>query len=257
MGIIIWLFPLNLNAQNINPQLRSFDNLFPNLSAEQRASVFSDGVIRSPARNGSLVLLPSVSSGIDLPDRIRAKGHQYLTETLLVVPYGQRPLGILDAYNVMGNVRDLKGRTYSSHTRNQEVPLFEDATRMESDRRNNPIPDPPPASFVPSRETIYIRLKDANFGNSFYRADIAPTANGLLYSLTNYRSITYLLFTVMREGNFSAFVYTEPLREGMLIYSVAGADVSDFIARQIDIPSAIGKRLAVFIDWISDGLRTL
>jgi hypothetical protein len=256
-GIMIWLFPLYLYSQNANSQLRSLDELFPNLSAEQRAAVFSEGVIHSPRRSGSLELLPSAFSGIDLPDRIRAKGYQFLTESLLIIPYGQRPLEILDAYNAMGKVRDLKGRLYNSNTRNREVPLFEDATRMESDRRNNPIPDPPPASFVPSSETVYIRLKDVNFGNSYYRANITPTDNGLLYSLTNYRNITYLLFTVMREENFSSYIYTEPIREGMLIYSVAGTDVTDFIARQIDIPSAISKRLAVFIGWIGDGLRSM
>jgi hypothetical protein len=43
----------------------------------------------------------------------------------------------------------------------------------------------------------------------------------------------------------------------MLIYSLAGTDVSDFIANRIDIPSAISKRLAVFIDWVSDGIKTI
>jgi hypothetical protein len=100
-------------------------------------------------------------------------------------------------------------------------------------------------------------LKDVNFGNTYYRADITPAGRGLLYSLTNYRTISYLLFTVMREENFSAYLYMEPVVEGMLIYSVAGTDVSDFISNQIDIPSAISKRLAVFIGWISDGLRAM
>ena len=58
----------------------------------------------------------------------------------------------------------------------------------------------------------------------------------------------------MREEKFHAFLYMEPLVEGMLVYSVAGTDVSDFVANRIDIPSAISKRLAVFVDWINDGL---
>jgi hypothetical protein len=248
-GILIWVFQLFA-------QSRSFDALFPQLNENIRQEAFSEaGIIRSLEPGQNLVLSPSPHSMIDLVDRIRSKGYPYLTESLLLIPYTTRPLGLLDAYNALGKVQNLKGRLYHSHTRDSEIPLFEDAVRLESDRRNNTIPDPPPASSLPSKETVHIRLKDVNFGNTYYRAEISPYGSGLLYDLTNYRTITYLLFPVMREGQFTAFLYMEPLAEGMLIYSVAGTDVSNFVARQIDIPSAISKRLAVFVGWISDGLR--
>jgi hypothetical protein len=163
----------------------------------------------------------------------------------------------LDAYNALGKIRDLKGRVYHSFTRDSFVPLFEDATRLDSTRRTSAIPDPEPAKILPLSETVYIRLKDVNFGNSYYRGDVSTSPYGVTYNLTNYRSLTYLFFTVMKEEKFSAVLYMEPLTEGMLVYSVAGADASDFIASKIDIPSAISKRLAVFIGWISDGLKTM
>jgi hypothetical protein len=47
----------------------------------------------------------------------------------------------------------------------------------------------------------------------------------------------------------------EPLSEGVLLYSVSGADVSDFIAKQVDMPSAVTKRLRVITDWVIDGLK--
>jgi hypothetical protein len=47
------------------------------------------------------------------------------------------------------------------------------------------------------------------------------------------------------------------LADGILVYSMAGADASDFIANRIDIPSAISKRLLVFMGWIKDNLKTL
>ena len=58
----------------------------------------------------------------------------------------------------------------------------------------------------------------------------------------------------MKENKFTAVLYMEPLTDGMLVYSMAGADASDFAANRIDIPSAISKRLAVFIGWIRDNL---
>jgi hypothetical protein len=248
---LLFLISLPLEA-------RSFDEIFPNLTESRRNEVFSEGgAIRSVNKGEGLEFLPAPSSGVDLPNRILAKNPAYLAESLLVVPYTGRPLTVLDAYNALGKVQSLSGRLYRSHTRNQEVPLFEDATRLESAKRINPIPDPPPAPVLPSGETVYLRLKDTNFGNSYYQADISFSSSALLYSLSNFRSISYLFFTVMKEEKFSALLYLEPLEEGMLVYSIAGTDVSDFIAGKINIPSAIAKRLAVVVDWVSDGIREM
>ena len=253
LGILAFLF--FMFPQTAGAQARSFNDIFPTLAANYRAEAFAGGAIRTVGKGDSLQILPSQASGIDIPERIRNKGYAYLSESVLVVPYGSRTLRVLDAYNALGKVQNLKGILYNSHSKNEAVPLFEEATRVESDRRNNPIPDPLPASSIPSSETVYIRLKDVNFGNTYYKADITPYGRGILYSLTNYRNISYLFFTVMKEGNFSAYLYMEPLREGMLVYSAAGSDVSNFVAGQVDIPSAISKRLAVFVEWVSNGLR--
>jgi hypothetical protein len=237
-------------------EARSFEDIFPELGTELKARVFAEGgVIRALEKNGKLQLFPAAASGIDLHSRMTQKGYGYLVESLLVIPYAGKTLNILDTYNALGKVRNLKGRLYHSATRDADIPLFEDATRLEGAKRTGAIPDPPPAASVPASETIYIKLKDVNFGNSYYKADIAPQGRGIVYSLSNFKSLTYLLFPVMKEDKFSAYLYLEPLDEGVLVYSIAGADVSDFIASKIDIPSAISKRLAVFLDWINDGIR--
>jgi len=206
-------------------------------------------------KNEALELLPSSSSGINIKDALMVKQPAYLAESLLVIPYSGRTLTRLDAYTALGKIRDLKGRLYHSHTRNAEIPLFEDATRIESAKKTNPIPDPQPAKELPSSETVYIRLKDVNFGNTYYRGDVSVSPYGITYNLTNFNNLTYLFFTVMKEEGFTAILYMEPLTEGMLVYSIAGAGASDYIANRINIPSAIEKRLAVFIGWISDGIK--
>lgn len=238
--------------------LRSFDRLFPAINEKYRAEVFSEtGLIHSIGKNGSLELIPSPSSGIDIHRTVLAKNHSYLSESLLVVPYSGKIPDKLDAYNALGKISDLKGRLYRSHSKNSEVPLFEEATRLEGAKRTGAIPDPAPASVLPAGETVYIRLKDVNFGNSYYKADFSAGEYGVIYNLTNFKNLTYLFITVMKEERFSAILYLEPLAEGMLVYSVAGADASDFIANRIDIPSAISKRLAVFIGWVTDGIANI
>jgi len=237
-------------------KLRSFDDLFPGLGGSQKKAVFGEeGYIRSHDKNEPFELAPAPASGIEIAGDLMKTQVSYLAESLLVIPYSTKVLDRLDAYNALGRIKDLKGRLYHSFTRKQDVPLFEDATRLDNAKRTNSIADPPPAAALPQSETVYMRLKDVNFGNTYYRGDMSAGPYGVTYRLSNFKTITYLIFTVMKEEKFSAVLYLEPLREGMLVYSVAGADASDFIASKIDIPSAIEKRLAVFIGWIGDGLK--
>ena len=245
-------FPFSASA---NP-LRSFYDIFPNLNEYQRNEVFSpEGIIRSTRATESMEFLPSPGSGIDLESVIRGINPSFFSESLLIIPHPGRALDRLDAYNALGNIRDLSGRLYHSYTRNAEIPLFEEATRIEGGRRSSPIPDPPPALALPLSETVHMRLRDANFGNSYYRGDMTASTYGIIYTLTNTRNLTFMFVPVIREGSFIAALYMEPLLEGMLIYSMAGASASEFIANRVHIPSAISKRLAVFIEWISYGLK--
>jgi hypothetical protein len=61
------------------------------------------------------------------------------------------------------------------------------------------------------------------------------------------------LIPVIKQEKFTAQLYFEPITEGILVYGLAGADVSDFIMSRMDMSSAIGKRLAVIISWVIDG----
>ena len=237
--------------------LRSFGELFPSLGEDQKKEAYSeDGTIRTVRKNEALEFLPALNSGINLYETVMKTNPTYLAESLLVIPYQGRVFTRLDAYNALGKISDLKGRLYHSHTRDAYVPLFQEATMLENVKSNKAVPDPLPALELPNSETVFIRLKDINFGNCYYRTDLSVTPFGLTYKITNTKNITYLLFTVLREEKFTSILYLEPLTEGMLIYSMAGADASDFIANMIDIPSAISKRLMVFLGWIKDGLRT-
>jgi hypothetical protein len=240
-------------------QLRSFDVIFPGLPANVRSAAFSnEGYIGTSAKSTGIKSLGgAVTSKIDpqIAGAVLSKQPGFIVESLLVIPKTQGT-SLLSVYNALGNIRGLKGRLYSSFTRSKDVALFEDATRLESEKKNVPIPDPAPAVRLPSSETVYIRLKDVNFGNSFYRGEVKLSQYGLRYSLSNYKNISYLFVTVIKEEKFNVQLYFEPIQEGVLIYSIAGADVSDFVASKIDMASAISKRLAVIIAWVAEGIAS-
>ena len=259
LGLLLFIIPSAARAEaSPASPLRSFSELFPGISEEQKSAIFSEeGLIRVMERGERLELVPASSSGIDLHSQIVQREHNFLTEIVLVVPHPGEKLDKLDAYNALIPIRGLSGLLFHSHSRQEMVPLFEDATRIESERRTTPIPDPPPATQLPSQETIFVRLRDVNFGNTFYRGEFARSRYGIIYRLTNFRTIRFLLFPVLREENLSATLYMEPINEGMLIYIVAGADVSNFVANRIHIPSAIAKRGEVFLTWVRDALRAI
>jgi len=244
-------------------QLRTFDEIFPAISENARSSAITDsGYVKSSRKATGFVITGNQRGSLLDPSIINAvlrTNPGYIVESISIIP-GSRSVTLIDIYNALGNIRGLKGRLYNSATRNQEVPLFEDATRIAGERQTSAIPDPPPSNNLPQTETVYLRLKDINFGNTFYRGEMALVhgtnrVHGLSYTLSNFRNMTYLMVPVIREGKFVAQLYFEPIREGILIYSLAGADISDFFASRIHVDSAISKRLAVITEWAADGIR--
>lgn len=239
-------------------QTRSFDDIFPHLAPEIRSRVFSpQGFIESLDSEKSSRLLNASSLDPRLSDGVFDGEPTFLLESLLVLPMEDKPSNLLAVYNALGKIRALKGRLYFSESRRQNIPLFEEATRIAGEKRTTAIPDPGPATVIPPSETIYLRIKDANFGNSYYRGNIRQDFSGLIYHLSNYKDLTYLFVPVIQEEKFAAQIYFEPIAEGILLYSLAGAEVSKFISSKIDMPSAIAKRLAVIISWVVDGIGPL
>jgi len=258
--IIIALFFHLMCIVYISAQLRTFNDIFPDLSRKELSAVFNEtGLIRTNSKSNGFDIIGSNKSavGIDpaIINTVLSIDPGYLVESISVIPGNQEEVTLLDVYNALGNIRNLKGRLYSSFTKKQLVPLFEDATRIMSEKQTTPIPDPPPSIFVPSGETVYLKLKDINFGNSYYRGEVKLVQKGLCYTLTNIKNLSYLFVPVIKEGNFIALLYFELISEGLLIYGFAGINISDFFASKIDVNSAIRKRLAVITSWAADGIQ--
>jgi hypothetical protein len=258
--IILVLIFNSLCAIHVFAQLRTFDDIFPDVGQKIRVSALGGGYgyVSFTWKSGGFDLLigSSKTSGIAaiVSDTVLERKPGFIIESISVISGENVKADLLDVYNALGNIRGLKGRLYNSYTRNQAVPLFEDATRIKSEKQTTEIPDPAPAKSVPENEIMYIKLKDVNFGNSYYKGEMTLIQNGLCYSMTNFKSLTYFLFPVIKEGKFIAKLYFEPISEGILIYSIAGADISDFVASKIDMDSAIAKRLAVITSWAADGI---
>lgn len=233
---------------------RTFAQAYPLLDAAGRAEAFSAEGLLESRDGGKAAFAPAGTGGLDPAAVLQARKPSFLVESVRVLPYGSSQADLRAVYHALSQVRALAGRTYRSSSRGKEIPLFEEAVRIEGPRKNVSLPDPAAPRSVPERETMYLRLKDANFGNSYYRADIQGAAQALRYALTNERALSYGIIPVMGEDKFAASLYVEPLAEGILVYGIAAAEVSSFVASRVNIPSAIRKRLEVIMDWLEDGL---
>jgi hypothetical protein len=239
-------------------QLRAFNDIFPNLSKDERSEVFSDeSFVKTNTKKSGFDIIGEKTVGIDpaIIKKVLDIDPGYLVESISIIPGNPEDVTLLDIYNALGKIRNLKGKLYSSYTRNQFVPLFEEATRITSEKNTTSIPDPPPSKSIPQEETVFLKLKDINFGNSYYRAEAKLFKNGLCYTLTNFRSLSYLFVPIIKEGNFIALLYLEPVKEGVLIYGFAGINISEFFASKISVNSAISKRLGVITAWASEGIQ--
>ena len=241
-------------------QLRSLSEIYPEVREADKADFFSEeGNIRLVHNINDLKFTPPVPGNFNVLGSLPSKKHSHIVEIVRVVPYNGKKADLLSIYNAFCRVRSLENLLYHSFSQDKYIKLFENTSLVESKKRYNTlIADPPPAASLPQTKTMYLKLKDYYFGNTYYEAGITPntpnaSGQGLLFSLTNFRHIYYVI-PVIGEGKFLAQLYIEPIEEGILAYSASGADVSNFVAKQISIWSVIEKRLDVFLRWMLDGL---
>jgi hypothetical protein len=244
--------PLIYEVPTFEP--RSLDDIFPNISRLLRIMAMSDEGVRSFfVKDENPLLVPNPDMEIDLLSSVMKKNPSHLIEALLVVPYNGREFDLLDIYNALGRIEKIKN--YPVPLNGNDFYIFTESTRIESARNRRALPDPSPAVILPFSDTIYLRLKEINFGNLFLRLDLSISMYGITYSMTNFTDVRYFLIPIMKAERFNTVIYLEPVREGMLIYSVTGFYIPGFIADRVNLTPNINRRIKIFIDWITDGLR--
>jgi hypothetical protein len=233
---------------------RSFDDIFPGLSRGEKLNVMDKGGVRYAfEKNNTPMMIPAPDSGIDLLTSVMSRKPSHIIEALVVVPYIKRELDFLDIYNALRRIKNIQDHTIT--VRGNNVKLFVDTTRIESAQRRRPVPDPPRADTLPFSETMYLRFVDQNMGDIYIRGDISISLYGITYSLTNFRDVSFSIFRIMKAESFSTVIYLEPVKEGILVYSMSGLYIPGFIAHRVNLTPNINYRITALFNWISDGLR--
>jgi len=235
-------------------ETRSFSQIFPSLSRSQTARAMSEAGLRYYFQNDSSPsLIPDPASGINILNSVMEKKPSHIIEALVVVPYSGREYDMLDIYNALGRIEKIKDHTVLLNGKDFNV--FQDTFRIQNSRNKRTIPDPPPSTLLPFSETMYLCFKDANLGNLYIRCDVSISIYGITYSMTNFADVRYFLLPVMKAEKFTTILYLEPIVEGVLIYCMSGFYLPGFIAERVNLTPNINRRITVFVNWITDGLR--
>lgn len=257
LGVLLFLTVYSLIP--VFSQNRSIQVLYPDLQKD-KLILFSSETGYFDILEGSkqkTQFEPKLEPPFGFKNIIQQGKPTFLIETVRLLPLS-KPVSISRIYAALNRIGDLTGRTYRSASRGKEVPLFETATRIESLKRTTPVQDPVFPNIenikIPTSDSFFILLKDINFGNSFYKVEMQTYDKGFLFILSNAKNLSYGIIPVIGENKFISILYVEPLAEGLFLYNQAGAQVGSLIASQVHMPSAIRKRLDVFIDWFLDGL---
>jgi len=235
-------------------ETRSFNDVFSNLSLRQKSNVMSGPGLRNAfEKNDTPTVTPARDSGIDLYASVMSKKPSHIIEALVMVPYNKRELDLLDIYNALRRIKNIQD--YTLNVRGKDYKIFQDTTRLESAQKRKPIPDPPQADTLPLSETMYLRFVDLSMGDLYLRGDISISLYGITYSLTNFRDVSYSIFKIMSAERFIAIIYIEPVKEGMLIYSMSGLYIPSFVSNRINLTSSMNYRITVLLNWITDSLK--
>ncbi|MDR2210638.1 MAG: hypothetical protein LBO65_04115 [Spirochaetaceae bacterium] len=235
-------------------QVRQVRDIFPAIRTRQlNEALSSGGYLYSGTAAENLTLNPRTGENLRIV-KASLGNPGFFVEALRIVP--RREAGPLQIYNALQRIRSLKKQLYHSATRDRYMPLFPDTVRIEGpDRIRSFLPDPPPALRLPPENRMYVRLTDANFGHCYYTILLTAGTQAILCRITNFKTVNFGPIPVMRENTFVSLLYIEPVEEGLVVYCLAGAEVSNFIAKHVNISSALSKRLDVIVAWILDGLQ--
>jgi len=235
-------------------ETRTFDEVFPNLTLRQKSTVMSERGLRNAfEKNDTPTFLPGKDAGVDLYSKIMAKKPSHIIEALVLVPYGKRELDLIDIYNALRRIKNIQD--YKFISRGKEYKIFQDTTRLESEQKRKPIPDPPHTDTLPYSEIMYLLFLDQTLGDLYLRGEVSVSLYGLSYTLINFKDVSYSIFKVMSAERFITIIYLEPVKEGILIYSMSGLYIPSFVSSRVNLTPSMNTRVTILINWITDGLR--
>ncbi|MFP4510935.1 MAG: DUF6675 family protein, partial [Spirochaetaceae bacterium] len=152
------------------------------------------------------------------------------------------------------SISRMQGIEYYSERRNRMRVLFEQSYTVAEAGGDNRIADRHVTS-IPREETLYARQEDGTFGDHAYAITYRRHANGLSLDLTNLDPLRYAFFPAVSARGLRIVLFVTPADEGVLVYSIALADVPRIPVFTGRVAISFENRLIAVTNWLSSELR--
>ncbi len=212
-----------------------------------------DPLIRVVGGDGSLGLMPLVSSGDTVASEVRSVHPVVAVEVLRVLRGLRQPLdtqaGWLELYNQMHAVSTMKGLTYWSASRKEQRVLFTESFAIASPKAVSPVADPTFAA-IPAEDTLYSFQQDQSYGKNSYMQRFSAAPDHLLVRVENVSAITIAFIPVIPSNGFVSQSILVPMGRDLLFYGVSYIRTSFPIGDRRAREQSLANRLIAMSDWL-------
>jgi len=251
---IILLLILSLIGADIvyADSIPSLRTVLPKLTSDEIHRLLAyDLIIEDYIENSSPRLLPSGQAAMTLHESLpdRKEGTKYQTAYLIdAVRFSDTDKLIF--LNRLAQLDTLSGITYYSETRSRETILFDDVYVVETP--GSRIPRPVGAfSKIPKQLNLFIHIKDANFGSTWFSVSLFEKDNVFFFLIENALPMGIGPIRAFDAGDFRiAFSFNE-VQEGLLVSSVSYFNPKKLASKFVDIFSAAEKRIRAISSWMA------
>lgn len=231
------------------PSLRA---VLPKLTSDEIQRLLANNlIIEDYMENSSPRLLPSGQTAMTLQESLpdRKEGSKYQTAYLIdAVRFSDTDKLIF--LNRLAQLDTLSGITYYSETRGKETILFDDVYVVETPGSRIPKPVRP-FSKIPEELSLFVHIKDANFGSTWFSVSLFEKDNIVFFLIENVQPMGIGPIRAFDAKDFRIAFSFKEVQEGLLVSSVSYFNPRKLASQFVDIFSAAEKRIRAISNWMA------
>ncbi len=237
---------------------RSLSDVLPGLSADQEATLLSEGEITHFYREeAKLTLAPDGYGWRAARARIEEFEPKLGVEALFLLPYPsdlqRRPEPGLRVYNTLRSVSTMEGIEYYSASRERMRIFYIDSFAVEEPDSRERQPDPL-VSAVPREDTVFVYQRDSSFGRNVHRVTYTYENGAYLLRMTNLTRMFYGILPLVAEENLDVYLTIIPVEEGIIFYGNSAVRVIGLFGMEDRARNSFYNRIKALYSWFSKEL---
>jgi hypothetical protein len=156
-----------------------------------------------------------------------------------------------DILNALVSISSLAGIQYYSASRKSMHVFYAESSVIGDPLKKDPQADPVFTDEIPSNFTLYARQKDLTFGDNVYRYDYSVHDGAIIFTQTNYTTLSYRIIPAVAKGNLCVIAAVIDAGEYFLIYAASLAKVPSIPFFNKRAGTSFASRAEALIKWFT------